>query len=144
MPPPDPESPDVTGPPEALVRAAGGVVWRPADGVVEVLVVHRPKYDDWTLSKGKLHEGESDEDAARREVEEETGLRCTLGRELPSISYQDLQRRPKVVRYWEMRPEGGSFTPTGEVDEVRWMPVEEVVAFLSYDRDRDVVAALRR
>ncbi len=134
----------MTGPPEELVRAAGGVVWRPAAGGVEVLVVHRPKYDDWTLPKGKLHEGESDEAAARREVEEETGLRCTLVRELPSISYQDRQGRPKVVRYWEMRPESGTFTPTQEVDEVRWMPVEEVVAFLSYDRDRDVVAALRR
>jgi 8-oxo-dGTP diphosphatase len=130
--------------PEEVVRAAGGVVWRPAAGGVEVLVVHRPKYDDWSLPKGKLHDGESDEDGARREVEEETGLRCALGRELPTISYEDRQGRPKVVRYWEMRPEGGSFTPSREVDEVRWVPADEVVGFLSYDRDRDVVAALRR
>ena len=137
-------APDVgREPPEEVVRAAGGVVWRPAAGGVEVLVVHRPKYDDWSLPKGKLHEGETDEDGARREVEEETGLRCTLGRELPTISYQDRQGRPKVVRYWEMRPESGSFTPTREVDEARWMPVDEVVAFLSYERDRGVVAALR-
>ena len=131
-------------PPEEVVRAAGGVVWRPGATGVEVLVVHRPKYDDWSLPKGKLHDGETDEDGARREVEEETGLRCTLGRELPTISYQDRRGRPKVVRYWEMRPESGSFTPTREVDEVRWMPVDEVVPFLSYDRDRDVVAALAR
>lgn len=131
-------------PPDEVVRAAGGVVWRPAGDGVEVLVVHRPKYDDWSLPKGKLHEGESDEDAALREVEEETGLRCTLVRELPSISYQDRQARAKVVRYWEMRPEGGSFTPTDEVDEVRWMPPDQLVRFLSYDRDRDVVAALKQ
>jgi 8-oxo-dGTP pyrophosphatase MutT (NUDIX family) len=137
VPPPDTE-------PDEVVRAAGGVVWRPAGGGVEVLVVHRPKYDDWSLPKGKRHEGESDQDAALREVEEETGLRCTLVRELPSISYNDRQGRAKVVRYWEMRPEGGSFTPTDEVDEVRWMPPDQLAPFLSYDRDRDVVAALKR
>ena len=131
-------------PPDEVVRAAGGVVWRPAADGIEVLVVHRPKHDDWSLPKGKLREGETDEDAARREVEEETGLRCTLGRELPSISYQDRQGRPKVVRYWEMRPESGTFIPTNEVDEVRWMPPDQVVGFLSYDRDREVVAALDR
>ena len=110
---PAPDGPTL---PEEVVRAAGGVVWRPAAGGPEVLVVHRPKYDDWSLPKGKLHEGETDETGARREVEEGTGLRGTLGR--------------------EMRPESGSFTPTQEVDEVRWMPVDEVVGFLSYDRDR--------
>ena len=135
--------PSDAGAPEELVRAAGGVVWRPADDGVEVLVVHRPKYDDWSLPKGKLHEGERGEDAALREVQEETGLRCVLGRELPTISYQDRQGRPKIVRYWEMRPEAGGFTPTEEVDEVRWMPPDEVVTFLSYDRDRGVVASLR-
>ena len=120
------------------------MVWRPAangDGL-EVLVVHRPKYDDWSLPKGKLDEGETEEQAARREVEEETGMRCVLGPELPGASYVDRQGRPKTVRYWAMRAEGGRFAPNREVDELRWVPVEQVDGLLSYGRDREVIAAL--
>jgi 8-oxo-dGTP diphosphatase len=123
---------------EPQVRAAGGVVRRGED----VLVVHRPKYDDWTLPKGKLDPGESDEQAALREVEEETGLRCRLGRELPTIRYDDRHGRSKQVRYWQMEPESGEFVPNDEVDEIRWLPPAEALALMSYDRDRDVLRAV--
>src|SRR3989442_274166 len=90
-----------------VVRAAGGVVLR--DG--RVLLVHRPRYGDWTFPKGKALPGESDEDCALREVEEETGLRCELGEELPATAYVDGMGRPKRVRWWRMRPVGGAFMP---------------------------------
>ena len=122
------------------VEAAGGVVLHEG----RVLLVHRPRYDDWTLPKGKLDRGESFEDAALREVWEETGLRCTLGRELPGTEYRDRKDRPKVVRYWlmELAGEPGSFGPNEEVDEVRWLAVEEAAAELTYDRDREVLDGL--
>jgi 8-oxo-dGTP pyrophosphatase MutT (NUDIX family) len=121
-----------------IVRAAGGLVYR--DG--RVLLVHRPKYDDWTFPKGKADEGESDEDCALREVEEETGYRCSLERELVSTSYTDSHGRPKVVRYWLMNPEGGGFEPTREVDQIAWLRLEEAAARLTYDRDREVLSSL--
>jgi 8-oxo-dGTP pyrophosphatase MutT (NUDIX family) len=127
------------------VRAAGGVLVRPGPSGDEVLVVHRPRYDDWSLPKGKCEPGESDEDCARREVFEETGIDATLGEPLPEVRYRDHKNRPKVVRYWEMHPLGdpGSFTPNDEVDEIRWCPLSEVGGLLSYDHDRDVVTAFR-
>jgi 8-oxo-dGTP pyrophosphatase MutT (NUDIX family) len=119
------------------VYAAGGVVVR--DG--EVLLVHRPRYDDWTFPKGKLDPGESFEDAALREVEEETGLRCNLGRELPATRYA-VGTRPKIVRYWLMTPEAETpFVPNDETDELRWLSRDEAMSLLTYDRDRDVLAA---
>jgi len=129
-----------------LIEAAGGVVWRrsPATGQIEVLVVHRPKYDDWSLPKGKLEAGETHEAGAVREVEEETGLVVALGPELAATSYRDSQDRPKVVRYWAMEAVGGQFAPNREVDAVRWARVGEAARLLSYDRDRDVLASLGR
>lgn len=128
---------------EKLVRAAGGVVWRRSPtGETEILLVHRPKYDDWSLPKGKLTPGESHEEGARREVAEETGLDVVLGKELATSSYRDSEGRPKVVRYWAMEPVGGEFRPNREVDEARWAPVGEAAELLSYDRDRDIVASL--
>jgi 8-oxo-dGTP pyrophosphatase MutT (NUDIX family) len=122
------------------------VVWRPRpDGRPEVILVHRPKYDDWSLPKGKLHAGEDDAAAALREVEEETGLRCVLGQELPASRYHDRFGRPKTVRYWAMTPEPGSsapFVPNDEVDEVRWLTPDEAEPLLSYDRDREVLRSL--
>jgi 8-oxo-dGTP diphosphatase len=120
------------------VQAAGGVVTREG----RVAVVHRPKYEDWTFPKGKLDEGEDFEQAALREVEEETGLRCRLVRELPSSSYTDSKDRPKLVRYWLMEPLGGDFAPNDEVDELRWVSPDEARSLLTYDRDRDVLAAV--
>jgi 8-oxo-dGTP diphosphatase len=124
------------------VQAAGGVVSRAgADGAIEVLLVHRPRYDDWTLPKGKLERGETHEQAAVREVEEETGLRCELGRELPSTSYHDGKGRPKTVRYWAMRPLGGDFRPHREVDEIRWVSLGTAREVLSHRHDHAVVRA---
>ena len=117
------------------VRAAGGIVRR--DG--EVLVVHRPKYDDWSFPKGKLDEGERWEDAALREVEEETGFRCSLGPELGSTAYTDSRGRPKVARYWLMRPESGEFESTDEVDEIAWLSPTDAAERLTYDRDRELL-----
>jgi 8-oxo-(d)GTP phosphatase len=125
------------------VRAAGGVVRRAGPHGEEVLLVHRPRYRDWTFPKGKAHPGESDAETALREVEEETGLSCLLGDELPSTTYRDSRARQKVVRYWTMRVESGSFEPHREVDEVRWVSRGEAEAALSYDRDHDVIRAVR-
>jgi 8-oxo-dGTP diphosphatase len=124
------------------VRAAGGVVWRPGADGREVLVVHRPKYDDWTFPKGKADPGEDDLDCARREVTEETGFTCRTGAEVASTSYVDHQGRPKRVRYWSMVVVGGSFAPNREVDEVRWLAPPAAAALLSYDRDRALLASL--
>jgi 8-oxo-dGTP pyrophosphatase MutT (NUDIX family) len=110
--------------------------------VFEVLLVHRPKYDDWTFPKGKADPGERDEDCALREVAEETGLRCELGEELAGTSYMDGHGRPKVVRYWAMRIVDGEFKPHAEVDEVRWLPLADAADSLTYDRDRNVLASL--
>ena len=119
------------------VKAAGCVVRR-ADGAIAV--VHRPQYDDWSLPKGKLDPGESFEEAAVREVEEEIGVRGTLGAELRATEYTDHKGRWKIVRYWEMETaDGGGFTPNDEVDEVRWLSPSEAKALLSYDRDRDLI-----
>lgn len=114
-----------------MIRAAGGVVVR--DG--KVLLVHRPKYDDWTFPKGKADDGESDEDCALREVHEETGLVCELGDELESTVYLDARGRPKRVRWWRMSPVAGEFVATGEVDEIRWLTPADAAGLLSYGRD---------
>src|SRR4051794_25314038 len=120
------------------VRAAGGVVLR--DG--RVAVVHRNRYDDWSLPKGKLDPGETWEQAALREVREEIGLRCRLGRELDAVHYTDHKGRAKTVRYWVMEVEGGEFEPNDEVDEVRWLEPREAVGLLSYERDRELVSGV--
>src|SRR5918994_6444701 len=128
----------------AEVKASGGVVWRRAgDGEFELVVVHRPRYDDWSLPKGKLDPGESWEDAALREVDEEVGLRCRLGPELPPVAYTDHKGRAKVVRYWLMEPEDGAarFTPNDEVDEMRWVEVEDAAGLLSYPHHVALVRA---
>jgi len=127
---------------EFEILAAGAVPWRRKAGALEVLLVHRPKYDDWSFPKGKLDGGESFEEAAHREVEEETGLRGQLGDELPSMAYHDSKGRWKLVRYWAMSDCTGTFHPTDEVDEVRWLNVKDAEAMLSYDRDCEVLRAL--
>jgi 8-oxo-dGTP diphosphatase len=126
----------------AEVKASGGVVWRRGDRGLEVALVHRPKYDDWSFPKGKLDPGESWEDAALREVEEEIGLRCRLGHELPPTSYTDNRGRAKVVRYWMMEPLDGAFAASGEVDEMRWLPAGEARALLTYEHDRELLREL--
>jgi 8-oxo-dGTP diphosphatase len=129
-------------PETAEVKASGGVVWRRgATGAPEVVLVHRPRYDDWSLPKGKLDPGESWEQAAVREVLEEVGLRCRLGAELPPVAYRDNKGREKAVRYWLMQPDDGHapFTPNDEVDEMRWLDFEAAIGLLSYPRDAQLV-----
>jgi 8-oxo-dGTP pyrophosphatase MutT (NUDIX family) len=126
-----------------LVLAAGGVVWRHGpDGQVEVVLVHRPRYDDWSLPKGKLDPGETDEQAALREVQEETTLRARLGPELPSTTYLDRSGKHKRVRYWAMTVVDGSPSAANEVDAAVWVPMEEATQRLTYSRDVDVLGAL--
>jgi 8-oxo-dGTP diphosphatase len=121
-------------PDSADVKAAGGLVRH--DG--KLAVAHRPRYDDWSFPKGKLDPGETWEQAALREVEEEIGVRCRLGAELPPVTY-DVEKGRKVVRYWLMEPESGAFAPNEEVDEVRWLSPAEAERLLSYEHDRALV-----
>ncbi len=127
------------------IRAAGGIVLRRGREGTEVLLVHRPRYDDWSLPKGKADAGESDEDTALREVEEETGLRCILGPPAGRTHYRDSKGRDKVVQYWLMEPESaaaaadGSFVPNDEVDAVRWCSVADATKALSYAHDRKLL-----
>jgi 8-oxo-dGTP diphosphatase len=127
-----------------MVRAAGGVVVREDGGTREVVIVHRPAYDDWTLPKGKARKGESDEDCAVREVQEETGLRCERGRELASTRYLDSAGREKLVRYWLMRPADGTLGPSNEVDQARWISFDEADRLLTYEHDRVVLRSAVR
>ena len=126
----------------AEVKAAGGVVWRRGAGGIEVAVAHRPHRGDWSLPKGKLDPGESWEEAALREVLEEIGLRCKLGRELSPTSYRDQKGRAKVVRYWLMEPESGEFEPNREVDEIRWLNPTAAADLLTYEHDKQLVRGL--
>ena len=126
-----------------IVRAAGGVVTRGPDSALEVLVVHRPRYDDWSLPKGKVEPGETDEDAARREVEEETGYRCALGDELATVRYVDRRGRDKQVRFWRMRTTGEvEWAPNDEVDDRRWISPPDAATLLSYEADRELLRSL--
>jgi 8-oxo-dGTP diphosphatase len=106
--------------------------------------VHRPKYGDWSFPKGKLEPGETDEHAAHREVVEETGLECVLGRELPSLRYLDHKGRSKIVRYWEMTVAGGAFAASDEVDTMEWLDLDEARSRLTYEHDRGVLDAFAR
>lgn len=127
------------------VRAAGGIVLRDGEnGAVEVLLVHRPAYDDWSFPKGKCEDGEREEDAAVREVEEETGLRCRRGRELATTRYTDGRGRPKTVRYWLMEPVGGHLAAANEVDDATFHSLAEARAVLTYSHDRELVELLER
>jgi 8-oxo-dGTP pyrophosphatase MutT (NUDIX family) len=125
------------------VRAAGGAVLRTgSDRRSEVLLVHRPGHRDWTLPKGKVERGESDEECALREVAEETGFECLLGPELEETRYRDRRGREKSVRYWIMTVRDGTFQPNSEVDEVRWVPRASAAQELTYPGDRAVLDAI--
>jgi 8-oxo-dGTP pyrophosphatase MutT (NUDIX family) len=127
-----------------VVRAAGGALWRPVDGGgIETAVVHRPRYDDWSLPKGKLDAGEHALSAAVREVVEETGLAVVVGRRSVRTEYE-VGEGPKRVDYWLMRVVGGEFTPNHEVDRLRWLSLEDAAALVSHEADRAVLADLGR
>jgi 8-oxo-dGTP diphosphatase len=128
--------------PEKLIEAAGGLLWRPAVGGpgIEVALVHRPKYDDWSIPKGKLNSGEHPVVAAVREVNEETGFVGVPGRPLGEINYLK-DGAPKRVRFWSMQVAAGSFVPNAEVDQMMWLPPREARLHLLPERDRDVIPA---
>jgi 8-oxo-dGTP diphosphatase len=128
------------------ISAAGGVVLRrDEEGRTRVAVIHRPKYEDWSLPKGKLEKGEGWRQAALREVKEETGYECEAGPELPHVSYLDRKSRRKLVRYWLMEPIRGEFKAHDEVDELRWLTPYEAYEILTYPHDKELVRkALRR
>ncbi|MFF8608014.1 NUDIX hydrolase [Streptomyces sp. NPDC015346] len=131
--------------PQEPVRAAGCVLWRRAPGGggegIEIALVHRPKYDDWSLPKGKLKRDETPRACAVREVREETGQNCLLGPRLPTVRYV-ANGRPKEVTYWAAEALGGTFTPTGEVDRLLWLPPAAARTRLTQPRDRDLLDAL--
>ena len=125
-----------------VIRAAGGVISRRSDrGEIEVLLIYRREQRDWSFPKGKLERGETDEECALREVEEETGLRCEMTSELPSVSYHDRRGRLKVVRYWAMTAERGRARPCNEIDAVRWLSIDSAESLLTYPRDRELLVA---
>jgi 8-oxo-dGTP pyrophosphatase MutT (NUDIX family) len=121
------------------IRAAGGIVYRDGPEGTEVLVVHRPKYEDWSLPKGKLDPGETLEQAALREVEEETGVRAELGTHVGSNEYRDRHGRSKRVDWYLMEPIDGDFTPNDEVDEIRWIPVSRARELLTHEDDYSLI-----
>ena len=123
----------------ATVEAAGGIVCRTVDGVLQVAVVHRPRYDDWSLPKGKIEIGETALLAAVREVREEIGAEITVSRRVGTVQYA-IGDTPKRVTYWAMQYRGGQFEPNTEVSDVEWLTVGQAVARLTYDLDRMVLA----
>ncbi len=134
-------SPAARRPGSRIVYAAGAVLWRPTDSKnpgLEVAVIHRPRYDDWSLPKGKVDPGETAPVAAAREVLEETGQRAILGRRLDMVSYP-IDQGVKKVYYWAARSTGGEFTPGREVDQLVWLPVAEAMARLNYEQDRKML-----
>ncbi len=126
-----------------MIEAAGGLVWRRSPkGALKVLLVHRPRYDDWSFPKGKLDPGESHLAAAVREVAEETGYDCRTDVELPEVRYDDRKGRSKRVRYWLMEPVDGAFAPNDEVDEILWIRLtRDAVDRLTYNHDARVLVA---
>ena len=125
-----------------VVQAAGGLVVRRQGGLLQLVVVHRPEQQDWSFPKGKLEAGETLDVAALREVWEETGMTCELLRFIGHTEYVDRKGRQKTVAYWIMAATGGTFSPNEEVDELRWLHLDDASHLLSYPRDQELVAVL--
>ena len=126
----------------SIEQAAGGLIWRRRTNGAELLIAHRPRYDDWAFPKGKLDRGESLIACALREVEEETGLRCRAGRHLGTTEFTKPGGTTKQVTYWAMEAIGGAFEPNDEVDKVEWVGIAQLAQRLSYALDIDFVAGL--
>lgn len=129
--------------PAHVIVAAGGIVTRRTDGGdLEVLLVHRLRYDDWSFPKGKVDPPETEPEAALREVREETGMLCTLGAEAGSVEYRDGSGEPKRVTYWVMTTDGGEFSPNDEVDRIEWRSIPDAMGRLTYVSDRSLLGRL--
>lgn len=126
-----------------MIKAAGAVLWRDAGGDVEVAVVHRQRYDDWSLPKGKLDDGETIPACAVREIREETGYSCVLGRHLRQVAYR-VRGVPKTVDYYAAEAVSGSFEENDEVDALKWLPVADASSLLTYEPDREVLEEFAR
>ncbi len=124
--------------PADLIRAAGGVVVRVVDSRMEVACIYRESRGDWTFPKGKLDPGETFEQAARREVHEESGMRCRIVRFVGTTNYTHRKGRPKIVAYYLMEVDEGEFEPNEEVDELVWLGLDQVRARLTWDRDQEL------
>jgi 8-oxo-dGTP pyrophosphatase MutT (NUDIX family) len=125
------------------IKAAGGVIVRSSKEGPKILLVHRPRYNDWSFPKGKLEPDETFKHAALREVLEETGFECKMHKpSLPSLIYRDRNGRSKVVRYWLMTVLSGTFEPNDEVDLIAWVRVDNVFDRLTYTKDRAIFADL--
>lgn len=123
-----------------MIRAAGGIVIRDQPGHgPEVLVVHRPAYGDWSFPKGKVDPGETLQEAAVREVREETGFRCRVVDHIGDTEYRDADGQRKTVTYWLMTIDDGSFAANPEVDRIEWLPPHLAAERLTYDRDQDLL-----
>lgn len=125
------------------VHAAGGVIWRERPAL-EVVVVHRPRYEDWSFPKGKREPGETDQQCALREVAEEAGLVCDLGIELRPVHYRDRHGRAKQVRFWAMQMRAAAPSWDDEVDVVCWVSPVRAARLLSYERDVAVLDSFFR
>jgi 8-oxo-dGTP diphosphatase len=127
--------------PSDLIRAAGGIVMREAaPGRTEIACIYRESRGDWTFPKGKLDAGESFEEAALREVHEETGMHCSIVRFVGTTNYTHRKGRPKIVAYYLMEVDRGEFAPNDEVDELVWLALETVAGHLTWDRDQELFA----
>lgn len=129
--------------PDVEVWAAGGVVMRNHGGTLEVVLVHRPDRSDWSFPKGKMDRGETLGQTSEREVEEETGFRCRRIDRLPVVTYTDSKGREKLVAYWTMEVRSGAFEPNDEVDVLGWFSLVAAERLLSYDRDVELLDAIR-
>jgi 8-oxo-dGTP diphosphatase len=126
--------------PNDLIRAAGGIVHRfVSGGRVEIACIYREARGDWTFPKGKLDPGETFEQAALREVVEETGMHCQVVKFVGTTNYTHRKGKPKIVAYYLMTVHQGEFEPNDEVDELVWLPLEQVRAHLTWDRDQELL-----
>jgi len=122
-----------------VIQAAGGLVWRNTNGEKELAIIHRPKHNDWTLPKGKLEPGEGWKEAALREVGEETGCQVEIENFAGCVCYT-LMDIPKIVLYWNMKlVDEGTFIPNKEVDKIRWLKIDDVLAILGYQSERELI-----
>ena len=125
-----------------VILAAGGVVWRESNGERLVAIVHRPKYDDWTLPKGKLKDGETWQVAAQREVEEEIQCHVRVG-DFAGCCCYSVDGIPKVILFWQMElVQEEKFIPNKEIDKLLWLPRDWAIVNLDYEVERDILKAL--